>query len=512
MAVLRYTRLCLLPRAAAAVVGFTLVAILSLASASLTVTNTDDTGSGSLRQTIAEAASGETLVFDASLNGQVIILSSGAELVINKDLAIDATSLPEGIRISGDSNNNGVHDVSDTRIFNIFPGGWNVVLKSIQIERGYVHYDSPTAPDGGAIYKHDGTLLLEKVTLRHNSALRIAGALFNSLGSVTINDCTFSDNSGSQGGAVGQRNNTMILNRSTFFRNSASSQGGAIFQNGGGLLLHHCTLTENSTPGVGGAIASQYAFTMNHTTVTRNVATRGGGVAMLSSQTIALSHSILTGNQASLFVDVWSSSPPQDNGHNLMSGDPVLAPLGDYGGPTQTMPLLPGSPALDAGMASDPGGTDQRGFSRFLGPAVDIGAVETQDSNDSRSVVSSAWTTNLDGDANPFGVEFALGTGIGSSDPAHPRAFRIVGMNGFRQPKLTFGFNIAALPYMSWIVKRSTTLVPHSFTEIYRYHGPTMTEITTNTSARLLGDLLEVIDINPSPEGAFYRFEAEIEP
>ena len=63
-------------------------------------------------------------------------------------------------------------------------------------------------------------------------------------------------------------------------------------------------------------------------------------------------------------------------GFNLTSGDPKLAPLGNYGGPTQTMPPLPGSPAIDGGAATD-FITDQRGLSRFIGYAPDLGAVES---------------------------------------------------------------------------------------------------------------------------------------
>jgi hypothetical protein len=61
----------------------------------------------------------------------------------------------------------------------------------------------------------------------------------------------------------------------------------------------------------------------------------------------------------------------------------VLAPLGDYGGPTQTIALFPGSPAIDAGNnAIVPPGvtTDQRGpgFARIVNGTVDIGAFEVQ--------------------------------------------------------------------------------------------------------------------------------------
>jgi len=63
---------------------------------------------------------------------------------------------------------------------------------------------------------------------------------------------------------------------------------------------------------------------------------------------------------------------------DLINTDPLVAPLGDYGGPTQTMALLPGSPAIDAG--SDVAGvtTDQRGISRPQGSTPDIGAFESR--------------------------------------------------------------------------------------------------------------------------------------
>jgi hypothetical protein len=62
-----------------------------------------------------------------------------------------------------------------------------------------------------------------------------------------------------------------------------------------------------------------------------------------------------------------------------LTNAPDLAPLGNYGGPTQTMPTLPGSPAIGAGsVAANTFSTDQRGYPRTQNGLIDLGAVELQ--------------------------------------------------------------------------------------------------------------------------------------
>ena len=80
-------------------------------------------------------------------------------------------------------------------------------------------------------------------------------------------------------------------------------------------------------------------------------------------------------------------------GHNLFSDTPASGarphrprptptrcsgPLANYGGPTATMALLPGSPAIDAGISVAGVTTDQRGIARPQGSAPDIGAFESR--------------------------------------------------------------------------------------------------------------------------------------
>ena len=80
--------------------------------------------------------------------------------------------------------------------------------------------------------------------------------------------------------------------------------------------------------------------------------------------------------------------------HNLLRVDPRLGPLQDNGGPTQTMALLDGSPAFDAG--SNPlVATDQRGLPRVFGAAVDIGAFESQNVLASPSLVVNSASDDL---------------------------------------------------------------------------------------------------------------------
>src|SRR5262249_56575096 len=65
---------------------------------------------------------------------------------------------------------------------------------------------------------------------------------------------------------------------------------------------------------------------------------------------------------------------------DLLAVDPLLGPLQDNGGPTQTMALLPGSPAIDSGDNTDAPEWDQRGpgYPRIVNGTIDRGAFEVQ--------------------------------------------------------------------------------------------------------------------------------------
>ena len=162
--------------------------------------------------------------------------------------------------------------------------------------------------------------------------------------------------------------------------------------------------------------------------------------------------------------------------------DPKLGPLGYYGGATQTMIPYPGSPALDAASDSTQT-TDQRGF--LMEGTPDIGAAEFQGSAD----LNLFWDTDADGDGNPFGVEFALGTNPSVFDADAPNnlaVFRsLEGQFGVR-----FGYNPDAVGYAVWEVERSIDL--ESWTVFSSDSDPGAASVLLDTHKT----------------GVFYRFKA----
>jgi hypothetical protein len=122
------------------------------------------------------------------------------------------------------------------------------------------------------------------------------------------------------------------------------------------------------------------------TTQTNRGPTEGGGIAVYGG-TATLYNSILASNVSGsncfgMIIDGGhnlssDSSCPFTQPGSLVNTDPKLGPFGDYGGPTPTVPLLAGSPALDAAASAVCSPTDQRGITRPYGPGCDIGAFES---------------------------------------------------------------------------------------------------------------------------------------
>lgn len=331
---------------------FTLLA-LPLAARAQIVTTTADSGAGSLRATIAAASSGATITFSFGLSGQTITLTSG-EILLNKNLTIDASALAAGITING----NGA-----SRAF-VVPVGVFVTLKSLTLTNCFAN-----AADGGAI-NNSGTLSLQRCSVLGNTASASGGAIFNA-GTLILTESTIAGNtSASYGGGI-ENYGTVTVNQSTFTANLGG--GGGAIDNNGVVNANQSTFASNNISGnTGGAIWAGGSVTLSNCTVVGNLASGGGagGIQEYGTAAIRIVNSIVALNQnANLIGNITNLTC-------ITNGDPVLLPLGNYGGVTQAMPPGGGSPAIDA---SGPvtSTVDQRGFARAVG-TPDIGAVELQ--------------------------------------------------------------------------------------------------------------------------------------
>jgi hypothetical protein len=209
---------------------------------------------------------------------------------------------------------------------------------------------------------------------------------------VTINHSTISGNLAKNAGAIANAG-TMTINNSTISRNSATDSLGGIV-NDGTLTINNSTITGNSR----GAVINLGTMTINNSTLSGNSGHNGSAGNLISGGTTRLQNTILAnspsdgncyGNITSNGYNLSSDNTCNFNGTgDLNNTDPMLGRFGNYGGPTQTIPLRSGSPAIDSGNPSgctDGQGhllkTDQRGDPRpdkEDSAGCDMGAYERQ--------------------------------------------------------------------------------------------------------------------------------------
>jgi hypothetical protein len=178
----------------------------------------------------------------------------------------------------------------------------------------------------------------------------LGGALFSS-GSASLANCTVAFNTG-QGGA-GSPGGNGLTGYPVSSSGGAGGNGGSGFGGVDGTCnLINCTLASNRG----------------------NAGSGGGGGGGNPSGTPGGSGTAWGGTTCGPMPNTLIASNTPAGGDSFT--DPKLVPLADNGGPTLTMALLPGSPAIDAGNPSLAPATDQRGFPRPAGTAPDIGAFE----------------------------------------------------------------------------------------------------------------------------------------
>lgn len=374
----------------------------------------------SLREAVREAVAGygpATIDFSPALTGTPLVMQSPLT-VPGGELLIDGSGVPGGVLLHGSPG------LTSSLLF--FGPGASALVKNLSISnapsgalfsQGSLEIqDARFAGNFGAL-STQGPLDLQRCEFTGNTE----GALLAQSSPVTLTDCVFSDNSSMFGSAITNQG-TLTATDCRFVRNSGGS-GGAIFNQGtltvsrshfddnetgffgsggalynqGTMVVRECLLTGNSAGfGGGGAIGSPGNLTVINSTLHGNTAEPAGAI-IASGESFVITHATITGNSSGIWdrlrtlamtnsvvsenteYDVIDAPPGVQN---FIGGTPILSPLGDFGGPTQTRIPLAGSPLLDAATLVPSILTDQRGFPRVVngdganGAQPDIGAYE----------------------------------------------------------------------------------------------------------------------------------------
>jgi hypothetical protein len=301
--------------------------------------------------TIANAGSctSNTISFDATAfpanaTKAIVLNQTAGTLNLAHDMTIDGSGHHVAVDGGCTAQCGTLNAVGGVKVFGVTSGS-HVTLNALTIQHG-------TGATGGGI-NSGGTLTVTNSTIVGNSAIGAGargGGISNVAGTLTVTNSTITGNASDTGG------------------------GGGIGNTAGTLTMTNSTVVGNTTATVGGGISSTGTVTLTNTLVAGNSAAVGPDVAA----------AVTAGSANNLIGDGTATTGITNgvNGNRIGSRtrpiNPLFGQLGDYGGPTLTLPLLPGSPAIDAGTATGAPATDQRGVSRPQGAAEDIGAFESQ--------------------------------------------------------------------------------------------------------------------------------------
>ena len=381
-------------------------------AATITVTNLNDSGPGSLRQAVSSAQNGDVINFQAGLSGTINLNSP--------TLCFDCNAV-RNVTINGPGANvitvRGLSAGSTFDIFSIARSGSNVTISGLTITR------DGQAGNFGAAIDNRGTVTVNNCVINGHQQSSLQGAGIANTGTATIQNCSFTNNTAADGGAIFNRGTltvtgssftdnfvlrtngsggaiatiggVVVVNQSTFTNNRVNvsgGMGGAIANFSGNLTVNGCMLVNNQALTTGGGIATfgGVAQVIN-STLDGNVAANGGGMQSNSADNTVI-NSTFTANQANQGGGLNGSASVRNSiiagnlanfgpdagtfmtslGHNLVgigndgngftNGinadrvglanaplDPKLGPLQNNEGPTKTRALLCGSPALNNG-------------------------------------------------------------------------------------------------------------------------------------------------------------------
>jgi CSLREA domain-containing protein len=256
-----------------------------------------------------------------------------------------------------------------------------------------------TTGDVGALWNDGGTVTLRDVLISDNAGEACCSSIANTPGTMTLERVTVRGNTTDDDSGI-YSDATLVIADSTISGNTTTgtgtTEGAGVFVDGGTASITNSTISGNSSTFDGGGIfIDDGTLTVNNSTVVDNVADsdsnatgNGGGIAQEGTGTVIISNTILAGNADRSGESPDCSGTISSGGANVLQSttgctfapgagdltamDPLLGPLSDNGGPTQTHALLTASPAINAGGPTCTA-TDQRGLPRN---DCDIGAYE----------------------------------------------------------------------------------------------------------------------------------------
>jgi hypothetical protein len=376
-----------------------LLAINVMPGHAVTVTNNADSGAGSLRQAVIDTLAGGIIDFSPGLSN----ITLGSEIQINKDLTIQGPGA-RNLTINGNFL---------TRAFKIL-SATSVTITDLSIINGV-----GAADGGGGGIQNSGTLTLRDVSILDNSAP--GGSDF--------------------GGGIANYG-VLNLENVTMAGNGAAAAGGAIYNSGASsIFITNSTITAN-TAAAGGAIYNYETLDIRNSTIVQNSTTTGAAIDHEFGIDLSIYNTILTGNST---ADLYAINAAPTVVHNSMIDvvigslgtpvatltgpglTPMLGPLGNNGGPTDTHALLPGSPALNSGESATCTLNDQRTVPRPQGATCDIGAYEARTGQVGGSTqgvsvsgtAATAYVATLAGLAGNFGSTNGTGTTARFNTPYH---------------------------------------------------------------------------------------------
>ncbi len=258
---------------------------------------------------------------------------------------------------------------------------------------------------GGAIWSNS-TLGVSGTLFSQNTAGQLGGAIasFNGL---TVTDSTFSGNQSAFNGGALRLDGTAAISGSTFSNNTAVNGGGALISHGQ-TAITNSTIAFNTALDGGGAQFFDGTGSLRHVTFASNGATRSGGGVAVNSANVTMTNTIVAANSAPDQNNLWGGPLNAASSNNLLNLNAAQAGLGAFafnGGPTATVALLAGSPAINAGTNIAGITADQRGVLRPQLGVPDIGAFEFDGALTESLVVTTGQ------DESNFTSDPAFGTG-----------------------------------------------------------------------------------------------------